>query len=40
MCPTFADVLQIHCLHSTQYGELLSPVVSKVRGRYMLIDEG
>ena len=30
----------IHCLHSTQYGELLSPVVSKIRGRYMLIDEG
>jgi len=30
----------IHCLHSTQYGELLSPVVCRIKGRYMLVDEG
>lgn len=28
------------CWYSNQYSELLCPVVSRIRGRYMLIDEG
>ena len=34
------ETSMIHCSHSTQHSELLYPVVNRIQGRYMLIDEG
>jgi len=30
----------IHCLHETDYTDLLQPIVSRISGRFMLVDEG